>query len=112
MEFSLEDPFQSVVLGSTGPIVVNLPRPEKYGLHKLLVAPERTADFKDKVRKDLTQAASLIEYLTATEPDALRGAVDNLRRRGSGWTKRLNEGLRMLRALDLPTALDLSIVEG
>ena len=111
MEFSLEDPFQSVVLGATGPLVVNLPRPEKYALHKLLVAPERTADFKDKVRKDLTQAASLIDYLTANDPDALRAAVVNLRERGSGWTKRLKTGLRMLRAMELAASLDVSIVE-
>jgi len=112
MEFSLEDPFQSVVLGSVGPIVVNLPRPEKYALHKLLVAPERTADFKDKVRKDLTQAASLIAYLTANDPDALGAAIDNLHARGSGWTKRFKAGLTMLRGLDLASALDFSVVEG
>lgn len=111
MEFSLEDPFQSVVLGATGPIVVNLPRPEKYALHKLLVAPERTAEFKDKVRKDLTQAASLIAYLTANDPDALRDASANLHHRGTGWTKRLAAGLKMLRTLDVAGALDLSIVE-
>lgn len=111
MEFSLEDPFQSVVLGTTGPIVVNLPRPEKYALHKLLVASERTAEFKDKARKDLTQAASLIDYLTANDPDALRAAGDNLRERGGGWTKRLQAGLKMLRAMDLAASLDLSVVE-
>jgi hypothetical protein len=112
MEFSLEDPFQSVVLGSVGPIVVNLPRPEKYALHKLLVAPERTADFKDKVRKDLTQAASLVAYLTANDPDALGAAIDNLHARGSGWTKRFKAGLTMLRAMDLASTLDFSIVNG
>jgi len=110
MEFSLEDPFQSVVLGTAGPIVVNLPRPEKYGLHKLLVAAERTTEYRDKVRKDLIQAASLIEYLTANDPDALRAAADNLRSRGSGWTRRLKEGLRMLRATEQAASLDVSIV--
>lgn len=112
MEYSLEDPFQSVVLGNVGPIVVNLPRPEKYALHKLIVAPERTADFKDKIRKDLTQAASLIAYLTANDPDALGAAADNLRARGSGWTKRLQAGVEMLRGMELASGLDLSIVEG
>lgn len=109
MEFSLEDPFQSVVLGNSGPIVVNLPRPEKYALHKLLVAAERSGDYKDKARKDLTQAASLLEYLTANDPDALREASNNLHGRGGGWTKRLAAGLRMLLSLDLASGLDLSL---
>jgi hypothetical protein len=111
MEFSLENPFQSVVLGATGPIVVNLPRPEKYALHKLLVAPERGSDFKHKVRKDLTQAAGLIHYLTNNDPDALRAAAANLRARGAGWTKRLAAGLKLLRGLPLAPSLDLSLVE-
>lgn len=111
MEFSLEDPFQSVVLGNNAPIVVNLPRPEKYALHKLLVAAERSGDYKDKARKDLTQAASLIHYLMASDPDALREASANLHSRGAGWTKRLQAGLKTLRSLDLASGLDLSLVE-
>jgi hypothetical protein len=111
MEFSLEDPFQSVVLANSGPIVVNLPRPEKYALHKLLVAAERSGDFKDKSRKDLTQAASLIEYLSSNDPDALRAASHNLHSRGAGWIRRLQAGLKMLRTLEVAATLELSLID-
>ena len=70
----------------------------------------RTSKSTDKSRKDLTQAASLIDHLTASDPDALRAASANLHSRGAGWTKRLQAGLRMLRSLDLADGLDLSLV--
>ena len=37
MELSLEDPMRCTLLAKNGPIVVNMPRPQRYAVHKLLV---------------------------------------------------------------------------
>ena len=41
MELSLQDPMRATLIARSGQIVVNLPRPERYALHKLLVSGER-----------------------------------------------------------------------
>ncbi|MET0964741.1 MAG: GSU2403 family nucleotidyltransferase fold protein [Noviherbaspirillum sp.] len=42
--------------------MVNLPAPERYAIHKLLVYGERPVSERAKSRKDLLQAASLASY--------------------------------------------------
>ena len=60
MEFSMQDPTVSVLVALSGPIVTNVPRPERYALAKLMLYPERLAGTQpEKANKDLLQAASL-----------------------------------------------------
>ena len=99
MEFSLENVQQATLFDPTGrSVVVSLPAPQRYAVHKLLVIGERTGRFKAKVSKDLAQAASLIEYFQATGADALREAWADALGRGPGWRKRAREGRRALAA--------------
>ena len=63
MELSLEDPMRCTLLSSSGPIVVNIPRPQRYALHKLLVYGERPLEQRTKANKDIMQAAALMDYL-------------------------------------------------
>ncbi|MDQ6680731.1 MAG: nucleotidyltransferase domain-containing protein, partial [Pseudomonadota bacterium] len=75
MEFSLESVQQATLFDPTGRcVVVSLPAPERYAVHKLLIVGERTGTFKSKVSKDLAQAASLLEYFAGVDPDAVREA--------------------------------------
>jgi hypothetical protein len=46
-----------------GGILVNVPQPERYAVHKLIVAERRTASAIAKRRKDLHQASSLFDAL-------------------------------------------------
>ncbi len=88
MEFSMQDPAVSVLVASSGPIVTNVPRPERYALAKLVLFPERLAGTQpEKANKDLLQAASLVDYLSQNEPDALQEAWSDLLARGPTWRK-------------------------
>lgn len=63
MELSLQDPMRATLRASSGPIVVNLPRPERYALHKLLVYGERPLAQRTKAREDVAHSAALMDYL-------------------------------------------------
>jgi len=98
MEFSMEDIMKGVLLTQQGPIVVNLPRPERYALHKLIIHGERSGDARLKARKDLDQAACLLAMLKESAPDDLADAYRDLCERGPGWRTRFSAGLSALEA--------------
>lgn len=56
MEFSLMQVQQAVVFNSGDAVLVNVPHPARYALHKLLVYGEREGTFAAKSGKDLMQA--------------------------------------------------------
>jgi hypothetical protein len=96
MEFSLEGMEQAVVFCAEGAALVNVPAPERFALHKLIVYGERTGAFRTKASKDLAQAASLIDYLAEHREDALGAALDDLLSRGKGWRSRFAVGAQAL----------------
>lgn len=96
MEYSMEDPMQIVLPASLGPIVANVPQPQRYALAKLLVHGERRSKDPTKSLKDLDQAASLIDYLSRYQPEALQEAWADLLARGPGWRTRATQALAAL----------------
>lgn len=106
MEFSMQAASPAVLLTSRGPLVVNMPPPERYAVHKLLVYGERAQKQRTKATKDLAQAAALIDYLSQHDPGALQDAWSDLHHRGPGWRKRAaGSGRALQRAwpkLDVP----------
>ncbi len=100
MEFSLEGVQQTTLFDATGRcVVVNLPAPQRYAVHKLLIVGERAGAFKAKVSKDVAQAAALMGYFLANDPDALQDAWTDALGRGPGWRKRAMEGEKALAGL-------------
>lgn len=97
MEFSMEDVQQTAALSPEGPIVVNCPAPERFALHKLLVAGERKGEFATKANKDIDQAHCLIACLVDARPGSLEDTCVDLVSRGKGWRSRFAEGLAILR---------------
>lgn len=99
MELALEDVAQGVIFNDRGAVLVNLPDPIRYAIHKLLVYGERSGSYATKSRKDLTQAAALIAYFgDAGQMKELNALVRSVSARGPGWRKRLVEGLQALKA--------------
>lgn len=96
MELSLEDPMRCTLLARSGPIVVNIPRPQRYALHKLLVYGERPLEQRTKANKDLMQAAALIDYLLANDPVELGQLWLDVNDRGPGWRRRLDQGCKAM----------------
>lgn len=96
MEYSLERFEQAVVFGNEGSALVNVPAPERYALHKLLVFGERSGSFRAKSAKDLAQVACLAEYLWDHRREALADALKDLLSRGKGWVARYKQGAAAL----------------
>jgi hypothetical protein len=98
MEFSLEKVEQSVLMDRNGiAVVVNIPSPARYAVHKLLVVGERSAAFQTKANKDVQQAAALIDWHLSYRTDDLGEAWADAHARGVGWQRRLGQGLNALK---------------
>jgi hypothetical protein len=98
MEFSMECVEQAVVFSRNEAIVVNVPDPARFALHKLIVFGERRGAFRAKAPKDLSQAACLIAYLWANSPATLQEALEDLQSRGPHWRKAFKVGVQALLA--------------
>lgn len=97
MEFSLESVEQAVLFCPEGAVVVNVPDPARFALHKLLVHGERRGTYSAKSTKDLAQAAHLLAYLGEHRKEHLLGVQDDLLSRGKGWAARFTQGVAALR---------------
>jgi hypothetical protein len=86
LEFSLEKPIDAVSLYRSG-VPLKVPAPERYALHKLIVAQLRDGPFRAKREKDLDQAEWLVAALAEARPYELWSAWDDLRRRGPKWRR-------------------------
>ena len=85
-----------MLLSAEGAVLVNLPDPARYALHKVLIAGEREGAFRVKARKDLAQAAHLLAALWQWRRESLVEAMDDLLSRGQGWRSRFRRGVRTL----------------
>ncbi len=92
MEFALENIDQAALLAEEGAVVVNVPAPARFAVHKLIVHGERGGSFRTKANKDLLQAAALIEFLADQQSDDLALAWRDAMTRGPGWSKRAIQG--------------------
>lgn len=109
MEFSLQDTTQGCVISRMGACMVNLPAPERYAVHKLIVFGERPVAERTKSTKDLLQAASLISYFANTgQGDIFNAAWQDALSRGKGWRSRASQGKEAL--LKLAPHLDMPIL--
>ncbi len=91
LDFLIHDPLPAVMLHDAG-IVVTVPAPERYALHKLIVA-QRRRDVRPKRQKDIQQAQALLDVLAQRQPSELRAAWAEAWRRGNKWRQLLGEGL-------------------
>lgn len=92
MDYLIEAPGQGLLIDRADALMVNLPDPARYGLHKLIVAYERGAK-NPKYRKDILQALALIEWHLEHAPHALIDAWHEMVGRGPGWLKRARTSL-------------------
>ncbi|MCP5036023.1 MAG: hypothetical protein GY945_00310 [Rhodobacteraceae bacterium] len=93
LDFLLADPIHAVSLYRTG-ILVQVPRPEAYAVHKLIVADRRRdGPNSAKARKDREQAGFLIEALAQDRPDELAESYLDARDKGPKWRQRLDATL-------------------
>jgi len=94
MEFSLEQTTQTALICGEQVVLVNIPAPMRYALHKLVIMGEREEAFRTKIQKDAGQVAALVEYGLLRSSRALKAAAQDLMSRGPGWRRRATEGLK------------------
>lgn len=96
LNYLLVEPIEAALPTGAG-LLVKVPQPARFAVHKLVVATERPESERAKAAKDLRQAAELASALDAEGARGdLRLAVADLERRGPGWRKRLNSGAARL----------------
>lgn len=93
LNYLIAQPIRVPLLYRSGALI-QIPRPERYAIHKLIVA-DRRRDGPDamKSRKDRAQAKFLIDILAEERPDDLAEAWDTARASGPAWRKRLDATL-------------------
>ena len=96
LNYLLAEPIRAAVPYRAG-VLVQIPRPERYAVHKLIVADRRQAGRDSlKAQKDLRQAAFLIRALAEDRPDDLAEAYADARAAGPRWRDRLDASLARL----------------
>lgn len=73
LAYLIEKPINASLLYRAG-VLVRVPAPARYAIHKLIVAARRKPDQSAKAQKDRAQAAFLIEALAKSRPDDLQAA--------------------------------------
>jgi hypothetical protein len=94
LDFLIYESTPAVLLYKEG-VYVNVPSPERFAIHKLIIARRRPVG-SAKSDKDLHQAAALIEVLSKHRAAELRDAWEEAFDRGPTWRKLLLEGLSLL----------------
>lgn len=96
LNYLIEAPIHAAVPYRSG-VLVQIPQPERYAIHKLIVADRRQGGPDAlKSRKDRAQATFLIKALAEDRPDELREAYAVARDNGPRWQMRLDNSLQRL----------------
>jgi hypothetical protein len=97
LDFLIYNEVQAVALYGDG-VLINVPSPERYALHKLLVSRLRleTSESQAKADKDLRQAGELLEILVDRRPFEIRDLWSELTDRGPKWRQHATEAASLL----------------
>ncbi|MGV1760956.1 nucleotidyltransferase family protein [Rhizobium sp. A22-96] len=97
LDFLIRDPMRTVLLHKSG-VPVTVPTPERYAVHKLIVASRRRIDGQGVLKrdKDIRQAALLVEALTQTRRQSdLALAYTEAWDRGPAWQDGIRAGVAL-----------------
>lgn len=98
LDFLIQEPVRTVMLHRSG-VPVTVPSPERYAVHKLIVASRRQSNAGGiaKREKDVHQASLLIEALgESRRGDDLADAFTQAWNRGKHWRQAIEKGLNLL----------------
>ena len=94
LDFLIHEPVRAVMLHGSG-IFVYVPAPERFAVHKLILALERPPGVA-KRDKDVAQAGALIVALAGKRSEDLRLAWNEAYERGPQWRQLLLGGVKQL----------------
>lgn len=95
LDYLLEDSQLAAVPVDAG-LLIRLPDPARFALHKLVVSQRRPAAFAAKSRKDIAQADCVLDVLRDFRPGDVRRAREAAQAMGDGFVRYLDSGARRL----------------
>jgi len=98
LNYLIAGPVQVPVLYRSGALI-QVPRPERYAMHKLIVAERRRDGVEAaKARKDRAQAELLIAHFAETDPFLLAETFEDAVARGRSWRTKIEASLARMPA--------------
>lgn len=107
LDYLLEDTQPAILVARAG-VLVNVPAPARYALHKLVIAERRIAAFETKTKKDIFQAEQLITVLARDRPGDLRRAWTAATKQPAKFMTQLRAGMARL-PKQMQAALTLTV---
>lgn len=103
LDFLIHEPEAAVILHGPG-IYVHVPSPERYAVHKLIVARRRRVG-SAKGDKDLHQSQALIGVLAQKRPHEFEAVWSEAVGRGPAWKQALEQSVAKLETMPRDTLL-------
>jgi len=94
LDFLIKGPMPAVSIYMEG-LLVQVPRPERYAVHKLIVSQKRNAGSGPKSRKDLQQARAIIWAMAEDRGHEIKAAIAEADSRGEKWREALDQSLAL-----------------
>ena len=85
LNYLVADPVECAIPYDAG-ILAHVPDPARFALHKLIISTKRDVTRQTKAKKDLAQAAALLEFLWEERRGDVLKAWDTLKYKGRKWT--------------------------
>lgn len=95
LDYLLQDVQPAVLLYEHG-IMINVPAPARFAVHKCVVSQQRPAAFATKSRKDLSQAEQLFQVLLELRPGDVPLAVAAAEQMGDPFVNDFRAGLDLI----------------
>lgn len=92
LDFLIKDPMPAVSIYMEG-LLVQVPRPERFAVHKLIVSQKRAAGSGAKARKDVQQARAIIWAMAEDRSLELKAAIAEADSMGGKWREALDQAL-------------------
>ena len=102
LDFLIKNPMPAISIYMEG-LLVQVPRPERYAVHKLIISQKRKAGSGVKARKDVQQARAIIWAMAEDRPYEIQIAVAEADAMGEKWRKALDRALELQIDPDNPT---------
>lgn len=105
LDYLMKETTEAAVIYNAG-VLVNVPHPARFAIHKLAVSQLREAGNTEKRAKDIKQATALIEYYLEESPGALMLASDDARTRGDMLHTFIEKGIKSMKNREIATKFE------
>jgi len=96
LDYLLKDPVKAVAVTGRG-VLVNVPQPSRFAIHKLVLSQRRKVSEQLKSIKDLNQASFLLEILLQDRPmDLYPALIDVKQSKSRKYEKQMLQGLEQI----------------